>query len=63
MRIDCTDCAFAGTDACADCVVTVLVDRDERARVLDLDTARALRVLGEEGLVPSNRHTPRREAG
>ncbi len=63
MRIDCTDCASADTDACADCVVTFLVDRDERQRILDLDTARALRVLGEEGLVPVHRHAHQREAG
>jgi hypothetical protein len=50
------------TDACDDCIVTFLCDREPRdAVVVDVSEARALRVLADAGLVPSLRH--RRRAG
>lgn len=52
MRIDCQDCAHQGTDQCDDCVVTFILDREEGPVVVDADQARALRSLGEAGLVP-----------
>jgi hypothetical protein len=52
---------MAGTDACADCVVTFIVGREPGdAVVIDADDERALRALGDGGLVPRLRHLPRR---
>lgn len=60
MRIDCESCVMEGTDACRDCVVTFLVGREPGdAVVIDVDTERALRILGEGGLVPALRHRRR----
>ena len=57
LVIDCDDCARQGTDACGDCVVTFLCDRDAGAPVVvDLATERAVRLLGEVGLVPTLKH-------
>jgi hypothetical protein len=52
LRIDCDTCAHQGTDQCRECVVTFLLDRDGDAVVVDAEEARALRSLGEAGLVP-----------
>jgi hypothetical protein len=58
--IDCADCVMAGTSACDDCVVTFIVDREPgEAVVVDADAERALRALGEHGLVPRLRHRAR----
>jgi hypothetical protein len=55
--IDCADCAMAGTAACTDCVVTFIVEREPgEAVVVDAEAERALRTLGEHGLVPRLRH-------
>jgi hypothetical protein len=59
-RIDCDDCAMAGTDTCADCVVTFLCTRDEGgAAVVDVAEVRALRLLHSGGLAPALRHRRR----
>jgi len=59
--ISCDECVMADTGACDDCVVTFIVNRDPGdAVVVDADEARALKVLGEEGLVPQLRHRTRR---
>ena len=59
--IDCGDCVMAGTSACDDCVVTFIVNREPGdAVVVDADEERALRALGDEGLVPRLRHHSRR---
>jgi Zn-finger protein len=55
MLIDCNECTMQHTDACADCIVTYLLDRPEGAVVFDVAEERALRVLHEEGLAPANR--------
>jgi hypothetical protein len=56
MTIDCDQCVLRGTDACGDCVVTFLLDRDPQdAVVIDADEARAMRMLERAGLVPSLR--------
>ena len=60
LHIDCDDCVMAGTDACADCVVTFIVERPPReAVVIDADQVDALRLLGRAGLVPGSRHQAR----
>ena len=49
-----------GTDACADCVVTFLCDREpDEAVIIDVVEARALRLLERGGLAPSLRHRRR----
>ncbi|MGH8976824.1 MAG: hypothetical protein ACRDV7_02025 [Acidimicrobiia bacterium] len=59
--INCEECVMAGTGACDDCVVTFIVNREPGdAVVVDAAEERALRVLGEEGLVPRLRHHSRR---
>lgn len=65
MRISCDDCAVQHTSACDDCIVTALLDRDDdRAVVLDIEQARALRTLQRAGLAPRSRYLPvRRAAG
>jgi len=61
LRIDCDECAMAGTAACDDCVVRFIVNREPGdAVVVDAEEARALRALGEHGLVPRLRHRSRR---
>lgn len=52
LTIDCDRCVHQGTAQCRDCVVTFLLDRDDGAVVVDAEEARALRSLGEAGLVP-----------
>jgi hypothetical protein len=62
MLISCTDCVMEGTHACADCVVTFLCEREpDEAVVIDVEEARALRLLERGGLAPGLRH--RRRAG
>jgi hypothetical protein len=57
LRIDCDECAMAGTSACADCVVTFICTRDDRgAVVVDATEARVLHLLHDGGLVPKLRH-------
>lgn len=58
MLIDCDACVMRHTDACADCVVTALLDPPDGAVVFDLEAARALRALADEGLVPRSRFSP-----
>jgi hypothetical protein len=61
MRIDCGECIAAGTSACDDCVVSFILSREPGdAVVVDADEERALRALGDNGLVPVLRHHPRR---
>lgn len=60
LTIDCADCSFERTRACDDCVVTFLCGREpEEAVVLDVEEARAVRLLGQAGLVPALRHARR----
>lgn len=56
--IDCKQCAMEGSDACGDCVVSFLCEREPGdALVIDVEEVRALRALGRAGLVPHLRHT------
>ena len=57
MVIDCDTCAMQDTDTCADCVVSFVISTDPgEALVVDLAELRAIRLLGEAGLVPRLRH-------
>jgi hypothetical protein len=60
LRISCDECAVQGTDACADCVVTFLCGREpDEAVIIDVEEARAMRLLQQAGLVPGLRHVRR----
>ncbi|HVM54556.1 MAG TPA: hypothetical protein VM262_15320 [Acidimicrobiales bacterium] len=60
LTIDCDECALQGTAACEDCVVTHLCGGvAATAVVIDMAEARAVRLLGDAGLVPSLRHRDR----
>lgn len=52
MLISCNDCRMQGTDACADCVVTHILDCPQGAVVFDAAEERAIRAMGEAGLLP-----------
>ena len=57
LTIDCDTCIMRDTDACADCVVTFLCEREPtEAVLLDLEELRALRRLADAGLAPQLRH-------
>lgn len=60
LLISCADCMMQGTDACTDCVVTFLCERDPgEAVVIDVAEVRALRLLEAGGLAPALRHRRR----
>ena len=60
FTIDCEQCALQDTDACEDCVVSFLLEREpDDAVVIDADEARAMRMLERAGLVPSLRFSER----
>ena len=57
LSISCDDCTASGTDACADCVVTFICDREPGdAIIIDAEEERAVRLLAQAGLVPALRH-------
>lgn len=57
LVIDCSDCSLRATDACSDCLVTFICDREvDEAVVIDVAEERALRLLSDSGLVPPVRH-------
>ena len=61
MRIDCDECVMQHTAACADCVVTFIVERvPGDALVIDAQEERAVRLLARAGMVPGLRHVARR---
>jgi hypothetical protein len=60
LVIECDRCVLQATDACDDCVVTFLLGREpDDAVVIDADEARAMRILGQAGLVPTLRYSNR----
>ena len=60
LTISCDECSLQGTSACDDCVVTFLCGREaDDAVVIDVAEARAVRLLGEAGLVPTLKHSRR----
>ncbi len=61
LVISCGDCAMAATSACDDCVVSFILEREPGdALVIDAEEERALRALGDQGLVPRSQYRPRR---
>ena len=57
--ISCDECVMH-TSACDDCVVTFICGRQpDEAVVIDVAEARAVRLLGEAGLVPRLRQVLR----
>jgi hypothetical protein len=57
LTIDCDECSLQGTGACDDCVVTFLLGAERSTSVvIDMAEARAVRLLGDAGLVPGLRH-------
>lgn len=59
MTISCDECTMRSTPACDGCVVTFICEREpEDAIVIDVAEVRALRLLGQAGLVPPLRHQP-----
>ena len=60
LTISCDDCAMRDTAACDDCVVTFLCEREpDEAVVIDVEEARAMRLLEEAGLTSSIRFVRR----
>jgi hypothetical protein len=58
--ISCEDCVMQHTDACDDCVVTFICNREPgQAMVIDAGEARAVRLLADGGLVPRLRQVRR----
>ena len=56
VTIDCDRCVLQYTAACSGCLVSFVLDRDPGdAVIIDVDEARALRVLHRAGLVPPSR--------
>ena len=57
FTIDCDRCTMQHTDACDDCLVTFICSREpDEAVVVDFAELKAMRLLGEAGLVPELRH-------
>ena len=57
LVISCDTCVMAATEACDDCMMSVLCDVEEsEAVVLNLQELRDIRVLAQAGLVPTLRH-------
>jgi hypothetical protein len=60
LVISCDECAMQNTDACDDCLVSFILDRRPgKAVVIDVEEARAVRMLTSVGLVPAPRHVRR----
>jgi hypothetical protein len=58
ISISCDDCDLQGTSACEDCLVSFVLGRDpDDAVVVDVEEARAMRMLSRAGLVPGLRHS------
>jgi hypothetical protein len=57
LTIDCFECVMRATDACDDCVVSFIVEREPgEALVIDAAEERAVRMFAKAGLVPRLRH-------
>ena len=60
LTISCDDCAMRRTVACEDCIVTFLCEREpDEAVVIDVEEARAMRVLEHAGLTSGIRFVRR----
>ena len=57
LVISCDTCVMRDTDACTDCLVSVLcADPEDHAVVFDFEEQRAIKMLAQAGLVPTLRH-------
>ena len=59
LMISCDTCVARDTDACGDCMMSVLCDApavETGAVVISLQELRDIRLLAEAGLVPTLRH-------
>ena len=57
ITIDCGTCTGKALNACGDCVVTFIMERDpDDALIIDAAEARAVRRLGRACLVPPLRY-------
>ena len=57
LVISCDTCVMAHSDACGDCMMSVLCEPEQSgAVVLSLDELREIRLLAQAGLVPTLRH-------
>jgi hypothetical protein len=60
ITVDCDDCSLQGTNACQDCLVTFVLNRDAGdAVVIDAAEERAVRMLERAGLLPRLRFDAR----
>ncbi len=60
LTIDCFECQLQHSDACQDCLVSFIIDRDPKdALVLDVEEERAVRMLEKAGLLPRLRFAER----
>ncbi len=58
--IDCDSCVMQHSEACDDCVVTYICNREpDDAVVIELSDLRAMRMLASAGLVPELKHRAR----
>jgi hypothetical protein len=58
ISISCDDCELQRTTACEDCLVSFVLGREpDDAVVVDVEEARAMRMLSRAGLVPRLRHS------
>jgi hypothetical protein len=57
LMISCDTCVMKDTDACGDCMMSVLCEAPtEGAVILNLQELRDIRLLAQAGLVPTLRH-------
>jgi hypothetical protein len=61
MLIDCDDCAMQHSSACADCVVTFILEARPGPLEVDAAESEALINLASEGLLPGLRLVSRRD--
>lgn len=57
LMISCDTCVMKDTDACGDCMMSVLCEAPtDGAVILNLQELRDIRLLAQAGLVPTLRH-------
>jgi hypothetical protein len=60
LEVDCNTCVMKDTDACDDCLVSFICDRDpQEAVIITIDELRSMRSLNQAGLVPGLKHRRR----
>ena len=57
VTIDCASCSLQETDACGDCVVTFITNREpDEAVIIDVASFAAMKRLQSAGMVPELKH-------